>query len=458
LSTIRAGIKVCLYEETMKDPIEEIIRITGRDSVLSSPHEIEGYSVEGKKPRVIVFPRTVEEVSEIMKFASCESLAITPRGGGTKIGFGREPNRVDIILSTSHLNRVIEHEAGDLVAITQCGISLKGFQKVLGEKNQFLAVDPPHLESGATVGGVIATNDSGPRRLRYGTIRELLIGIKVVRPDGGIVKGGAKVVKNVAGYDLPKLYVGSLGTLGIVVEATFRLYPIPELSETYLVSFPTLDALGESVLSILNSSLVPTCLEALNPALIDVISNKLNLGLTNGRYALAVRIESVEKAVRDQISKVKDICGKRNGEGILLEGNLEEGLWQGIREFPWRTSENKRVVCKASVLITDVPRVFEVLEKLSKDSGLRIHASSRAGNGILIISIEGEIQALIEAIKSLRHLVGSLKGNLVIREAPSPLKSQVDVWGDVGASLRVMERLKSLLDPNGILNPGRFVV
>lgn len=438
--------------------IEEIIGIIGRDGVLSSQHEIEGYSVEGKKPRVVAFPRTVEEVSEIMRFASRESLSVIPLGGGTKIGFGREPKRVDIILSTSRLNRLLEHEAGDLVAVTQSGIPLKGFQEVLGQKRQFLAVDPPHFESGATVGGIIATNDSGPRRLRYGTIREFLIGIKVVRPDGEIVKGGAKVVKNVAGYDLPKLYVGSLGTLGIVVEATFRLYPIPDFSETYLVSFPDLHSLKDSVLSILNSSLVPACLEALNPPLMDAISNRLGLSLQDGRYALAVRIESVEKAVREQISKVKDICGEKRGEGVVLEGGIEEGLWQEIREFPWRIRDDNRAVFKASVLITDVPRVFEALERVSDESGLSVHASSRAGNGILIASIGGEREAQIEAIRSLRDLIGSLKGNLVIREAPTSLKSCVDVWGDVGASLRVMERLRSIFDPSGILNPGRFVV
>jgi glycolate oxidase FAD binding subunit len=155
---------------------------------------------------------------------------------------------------------------------------------------------------------------------------------------------------------------------------------------------------------------------------------------------------------------VKDICGEKRGEGIVLEGGIEEDLWEEIREFPWRIPDDNRAVFKASVLITDVPRVFEVLERVSDESGLRVHASSRVGNGILIVSIGGEREAQIEAIRSLRDLIGSLKGNLVIREAPTSLKSRVDVWGDVGASLRVMERLRSIFDPNGILNPGRFVV
>jgi glycolate oxidase FAD binding subunit len=439
----------------MKDTIIEIVNIVGKDNTLLS-NEAEQYSVEDKKPNVVVFPKSVEEISEIMKVASSESLAVVPWGGGTKIGFGREPKKVDIVLCMRHLDRVLEYEASDLVVTTQCGISLKEFQKTLKEKNQLLAIDPPHLERGATLGGIIATNDSGPRRLRYGTLRELLIGIKVVRSDGSIVKGGAKVVKNVAGYDLPKLYVGSLGTLGIIVEGTFRLYPIPELSETFLVSFPNLQALQETVLSILNSSFVPTCLEVLNPALLNAISDRLGFNLKR-TYALAVRIESVEKAVRDQISRVKDICKGKSEDELVLQGNLEENFWEEIREFPWRISEENRTACKVGVLITDIPRVFEFLEELSKNSGLKIYASARAGNGILIISFEGEITKIIEATKSLRDFVGSLKGTVVIQEAPYHLKSRVDVWGEIGAALQVMERLKSLFDPNCILNPGRFV-
>ncbi|MGE5443973.1 MAG: FAD-binding oxidoreductase [Ignavibacteriales bacterium] len=441
----------------MKDSLKEITNIVGENNASR-------YSVDGKRPDIVVFPETVEEVSQIMKVASRDSLAVIPWGGGTKIGFGREPQKVDVVICTGRLNRIIEYEPSDLVGIAECGIPLRDFQKALGEKSQFLAIDPPHIESGATLGGIIATNDSGPRRLRYGTMRESLIGIKVVRADGSIIKGGAKVVKNVAGYDLPKLYVGSLGTLGIIVEGTFRLYPIPETSKTLLVSFPNLETLHETVLLILNSSFIPSCLEALNPPLVNVISEKLNLSLKNGEYALAVRIEGVEKAVRDQISRVKNICREKNGEGVSFEGRPQETLWQEIWEFPWRVCGENRIICKASVLITDVPKVLQALEELSKSSGLRIYASARAGSGILIISIEidstglprEEILQIVESINSLRGLVISLKGTLVIQEAPLSLKSQIDIWGEVGTSINVMKKLKTLFDPNSILNPRRF--
>jgi glycolate oxidase FAD binding subunit len=445
----------------MKDSIKEIINIVGENNTLSLSPEPLRYSVDGKRPDIVAFPQTIEDISEIMKVASRDSLSIVPWGGGTKIGLGREPHRVDIVICTGRLNRIIEYEPSDLVGIAECGISLRDFQKALSEKNQFLAIDPPHIESGATLGGIIATNDSGPMRLRYGTIRESLIGIKVIRADGIIIKGGAKVVKNVAGYDIPKLYVGSLGTLGIIVEGAFRLYPIPEASETLLISFPNLEALHETVLIILNSSLVPSCIEVLNPPLVSAISEKLNLNLKEG-YALAIRIEGVERAVRDQISKLKDTCREKDGEGVLFEGKTEEILWDEIREFPWRICGENRVVCKASVLITDVPSVIQKLEGLSKTSGFRIYASARAGNGILIISIDSisspqeEILPIVETINSIRDFVTSLKGTLIIQEAPPSLKSQIDIWGEVGTSISVMKKIKSLFDPNSILNPGRF--
>ncbi|MER3447362.1 MAG: hypothetical protein C4291_11210 [Candidatus Dadabacteria bacterium] len=449
----------------MKDSIKEIINIVGENNALFSSPELLQYSVGGKRPDIVAFPETVEEVSQIMRAASRGSLSVIPWGGGTKIGFGREPHKVDVVICTGHLNRIIEYEPSDLVGIAECGISLRNFQKALSEKNQFLAIDPPHIESGATLGGIIATNDSGPRRLRYGTIRESLIGIKVVRPDGSIIKGGAKVVKNVAGYDIPKLYIGSLGTLGIVAEGTFRLYPIPEASETLLIRFPDLEALHEAVLIISNSSLVPSCLEVLNPLLVNVVSERLNLNLKRGEYALAVRIESVERAVRDQITKVKDICRGKNGEGVSFEGKTEETLWNEIREFPWRVCGENRVICKASVLITGVSRVLQNLEELSKTSGLRIYASARAGSGILIISIEmdsmslsqEEILLIVETINSIRDLVISLKGTLIVQEAPLSLKSHTDIWGELGTSINVMKKLKALFDPDSILNPGRFV-
>jgi glycolate oxidase FAD binding subunit len=445
----------------MLGPIKEISNIVGSANIFDQSHQLEDYSVDGKTPSVIVFPNTKEEISEIIKLANRESLSVIPWGGGTKIGIGNEPEKADIIIITNRLNRLIEHNDSDLVATTESGITLNDFQTALKDKNQSLPIDPPHLKRGATIGGIIATNDSGPKRLRsgttHGTMRELILGIKIVRPDGEIAKAGAKVVKNVAGYDIPKLFVGSLGTLGIIVEATLRLYTIPEYSQTFIVSLPSFQTAHETALSILNSSLTPACLELVNSSLSESISTKLKLNLKSNAYVLAIRFESVEKAVKSQSAKLKEICSSHKGQGVILEGEIEEKFWYEITEFPWTQDKDKTAVCKASVLIKDLSIIFEKLEDISKNSGLGILASARAGNGVLIISLDGEIPNVIKAAISLRELVNSLNGTMIIQQAPPSIKSEIDVWGEIGSSLSIMKKLKSQFDPNGVINPGRFV-
>jgi glycolate oxidase FAD binding subunit len=445
----------------MPEPINEIYNILGSSNIFDESQQLEQYSVEGKEPRVIAFPSTEEEISEILKLANRDSLSVIPRGGGTKLGIGNKPRKADIILGTDRLNRVIEHNDSDLVATTGCGIKLSEFQTALKEKNQSLPIDPPHLERGATIGGIIATNDSGPRRLRYGTahgtMRELVLGIKIIRPDGEIAKAGAKVVKSVAGYDIPKLYIGSLGTLGIIIETTLRLYTVPEYSLTYLASFSSIQEAHATALSTLNSSLTPTCLELVSSSLSESLSTGLELNLKKNAYVLATRFESVEKAVKNQAAKLSEICSNYNGQGVIVEGDLERKFWHEITEFPFTKDKNRTVVCKASVLIKDVTTLLEKLEDLSKKTGLKIQASARAGNGVVMISLEGDVPNLLQAAKSVRQLASSLNGSMVIQHAPPSIKSEIDVWGEIGSSLELMKRLKSQFDPNGVMNPGRFV-
>lgn len=441
----------------MRDPrvINKLIDIVGEENTLSGADAVASYTMDGLSPGAVIFPSDIEQISEVLRFASLESLAVIPTGSGTKRGLGNSPVKADIALSTKNLCRVIEHESADLVATAECGITLAEFQRSLKERNQFLPVDPAHEKRGATLGGIIAANDSGPMRLRYGTLRELLIGIKVVRADGTVFKGGSKVVKNVAGYDLPKLFVGSLGTLGVVAEATFRLYPVPEFSETYLAGFESPDKAHATVMSLLNSDLVISSLEHISPALFAEVSERMGLDIKGG-YALAVRIMNVKKAVRDQMSVVTQACGKDAGDGLVIEGEKEVEFWDEIRDFPWNLSGERRVVAKASVLIADVPALFRALERLSAESGVLSYASARAGSGIVVISIEGEGDSLVRGISELRDFTRGAAGHLVIQEAPSEIKSTLGAWGDMGSAAGIMKRIKSNFDPGNILNPGRL--
>jgi glycolate oxidase FAD binding subunit len=431
--------------------------IVGVENAVEDPRLLEPFAVDGVKPGIVLFPGSIEQISEVMKTASRASASVMPVGSGTKRGIGNKPLRADIVLSTKKLDRVIEHESSDLVATAECGITLSELNFRLGTRNQFLPVDPPHVNDGATVGGIIAANDSGPLRLRYGTTRELLIGMKVVRADGSIFKGGSKVVKNVAGYDMPKLFVGSLGTLGIIAEATFRLYPVPESSKTYIARFESAGGAHGAVESLINSNLVINALEHMNPGLSVGIAEKTGAVPVKNRYSLAVRIMNVARAVEDQIKTVTEVSRKSGGEGFVIESGIEESFWEEVREFPWRSLDGASAVLKAGVLISDVPRVFILLEELSDKYGIRARASARAANGVVIISVEGDKDSVVNSVKELREFSESAGGSLVVREAAPDIKSSLDVWGDIGSSLGLMKRIKAGFDPGNILNPGRFI-
>jgi glycolate oxidase FAD binding subunit len=435
----------------------ELASIVGAENAVEDPRLLGPFAVDGVIPSVVLFPEHIEQISEVMKTASRLSASVIPMGSGTKRGIGNKPLGADIVLSTKKLDRVIEHESSDLVATTECGITLSGLNSRLGARNQFLPVDPPHVNDGATVGGIIASNDSGPMRLRYGTTRELLIGMKVVRADGSIFKGGSKVVKNVAGYDMPKLFVGSLGTLGIIVEATFRLYPVPESSKTYVAGFKSLDDAHGAVKSLINSNLVINALEQMSPKLTGSVAERLGIGIDKNKHSLAVRIMNVTRAVEDQIKTVVEVSQRSGGEGLVIEGGEEEAFWEEVREFPWRSLDGDTTVLRAGVLISDVPRVFLLLEKISDKYCVRTHASARAASGVVIISVKGDYERVVCSVKELREFAESAGGSLVVRETSPDIKSAIDVWGSIGSSLGLMKRIKSGFDPGNILNPGRFI-
>src|ERR1035437_2920969 len=217
-------------------------------------------AVDGIQPQMVIEPGSPDEIARVLKTARCAGLQVIPRGGATKLEWGKPPLGGDLVISTRRLNRIVEHAWGDMTATVEAGCTLAQLQHTLAEHGQRLALDPPSPEK-ATIGGILATNDSGALRIRFGSLRDLIIGIILALADGTLAKSGGKVVKNVAGYDLPKLATGSLGTLGIITQAIFRLHPIPRESRS--LSFSTADhaAMNTLVCAILDSQLVPTGLQ-----------------------------------------------------------------------------------------------------------------------------------------------------------------------------------------------------
>jgi len=433
--------------------------IVGEANVLAG-EGVKAYAVDGLIPEAVVFPGSVEELSEVMTFASEERLAVIPWGGGTAMGLGGIPERVDLIVSLKRLNRIIEHEPADLTASVQAGITLRDLQAFLGRRGQFLALDPPYPER-ATVGGILAANKSGPRRLRYGSARDLLIGIKVVQADGRVIKGGGKVVKNVTGYDLNKLFIGSLGTLGIIVEANFKLLPLPVDERTYLAPFPSVEIAQEAVRKILDSPLVPSALEIVSPVAGRMVAEQVGLEWW-GSYALAISVGSVREAVDAQLGTLRRLCKEVGSpQGEVLEGQLHTALWAAIQDFA--PSGRQRATLKASVLLTKVPEVIRVGQEAATKRALGCAVIASAGSGIVRFYLNGNgvpeafAQKVTEMAETVRAFIFQSEGSLIILDAPPEVKRRIDVWGPVGKPLALMQALKTEFDPQRILNPGRFV-
>src|SRR5215210_8896010 len=254
----RTSKETVMDTSTKNVSLEDLQKIVGEEHAREATEED---AVDGVTPSFVAEPVSIEETSELMKLASEEGLTAAARGSGTKMSLGNPPRDLDLILSTVRMNEIIEHTPGDQVVRVQAGLKLQDLQEQLASADQMLAIDPPERGAGATIGGVVAANSSGPRRYQYGTIRDLIIGITVVLPDGTVAKAGGKVVKNVAGYDLSKLFTGSLGTLGVIATCNFRLHPRPETARTVAVELGDTLSAGQAAQAIMHAQLVPSAVE-----------------------------------------------------------------------------------------------------------------------------------------------------------------------------------------------------
>jgi glycolate oxidase FAD binding subunit len=399
--------------------------------------------VAGVQPQFVVEPGTEEEVAKVLAFANREGLKVLVRGGGTQLNTGLPPAGGDVLLSTARLNTVVEHAPHDMTVTVEAGLKLIDLQTHLARTRQWLALDPV-LDSNATIGGIISTNVSGMRRLRYGGVRDQIIGIRVVLPDGTIAKGGGKVVKNVAGYDLPKLFTGALGTLGVIVASTFRLYPLRAASRTVVLSAPTAAPLCDLAVRVIASTLEPTAL--------DVMS----VPAAGAGCVMAARFETEPESADEQAATLTSMTTGLN-DIKTLQGEAEEQFWRQVAsDFQLASDAENALIMKASVLPTGVSSWLESLEHTAKEANLSTRWRAHAGHGQVFARLSGEETALATAIDELRRAASAGQGSLVVLDAPAVLAGKVDVWGPIPA-FEVMRRLKVRFDPNYTLNPRRFV-
>ncbi|MBE9127359.1 MULTISPECIES: FAD-binding oxidoreductase [unclassified Coleofasciculus] len=426
LALIVGDSGICNWDDLPPDWQEQIARVNGSE-----------YSS-------VVYPSCVEELSEVMKCAYNKGWRVLPGGSGSKLGWGGIGKPVNLVLSTQRLNQVIDHAVGDLTVTAQAGVKFADLQAMLLKTGQFLPLEPAYPQN-ATLGGIIATADSGSWRHRYGGVRDMLLGISFVRSDGEVAKAGGRVVKNVAGYDLMKLFTGSFGTLGILTDVTFRLYPVQEASAT-VVLVGEADAIASTTKSLLASALTPTAADLLSTQLVTT------LGLGQG-MGLMVRFQSLSESVKEQSSRLLEVGQQLGLLGTLSTNSDETHLWKSLPEQIWAAPQHSGITCKIGVVPTAAVAMLTQLDTLTSGTGLGlIHAGSGLGN-VRLDSATVKPETILE----MRKHCQSHNGFLTILEAPVALKQQLDVWGYAGNALDMMRRIKEMFDPKDILSPQRFV-
>lgn len=428
--------------------------MVGEANVIADPDRIKSCALDGMIPKAVVAPGSVEEISKLLAYASSEKLAVVPRGNGTKMVQGGIPRKLDLVLSMLRINRITEHDVPNLSLSVQAGMTLAAVQEKLAAtgKGSFLPLDPPYTEK-ATIGGIIATNGSGPRRYLYNSARDLLLGLKAVTPNGDIVAFGGKTVKNVSGYDMTKLMIGSWGALGVITEITTKLLPLPEASATLLVSFDDLAKAGSLTRRILHSVFLPSAMELMNGKAASQLGEK-------GKYLVAFSLEGVGEAVDRQVIEIGEM-GKREGaiDTKVLKGREDRAFWIGVRDFP--LASNARVILKSNFVISKAADILGKYENWAQAAGIGCAFIGHAGNGILTTYLlengVAKMDPLVDLISKFTDEAVRHDGNLVVESCPSELKAKISVWGQPRSDYMVMRRLKDQVDPVGVLNPGRFV-
>ena len=432
---------------------DELKHIVGESGILPEA-QIAAYAFDGHVPKAVVLPASVQEMQEVLRFAAKADLSVIPAGAGTKLGIGNLPEKLDVVLATTRLNGVVEYEPADLTVTVEAGIRLAALQSVLAQHQQYLALDPPYADR-CTLGGIVATNASGSLRMRYGAARNQVLGLRVVHANGTAVKSGGKVVKNVAGYDLNKLYIGAFGTLGIITEVTLKLSPTPAYEAMLTADFQDVQSAINAGLSIVGSQTLPMFVNLL-------INLDIETDVTAGaeKLTLVVGFSGDPETVAWQLAQGQGIMEQIGVLGVTItKGESRVHLQETIREFPARDTDTENVIIKVNLNRTDIAEF--AAQVIDAGWARDVQVMALLGSGILYFSMpvasDTDFEVLANTLTQLRQSATEVRGNLIVETAPRELKQHIDVWGTVGDTLGLMQQIKDRFDAGGLLNPGRFV-
>ncbi|MBW1696194.1 MAG: FAD-binding oxidoreductase [Deltaproteobacteria bacterium] len=469
--------------------ITDLAGIVGEANVKTHADALTPYAVDEVMPAAVVFPKNTRQVSDIVKYANTEQLSVIPRGSGSKICLGNPPKKMDILLCTTRMNHMTDVDVANLTLTVEAGVKLLDIQARLATEDDrcylplqdlsseskeiicsdrshsgcFLPIDAPFGRR-ATIGGIIASNSSGPRRLLYNLPRDLILGARFVAPNGDIIGTGGKTVKNVSGYDISKLMIGSAGTLGILCEMTLRLLPLPEKMQTLVFSFESFANAVAFCNQIHETSLLPAAVEMMNDKAYECLKSKNMPDLKPGAYIVAVALEAFIEAVDRMRTEIGAMAARAER---LAEACIEQDqhslFWLAVSELiPSVSSRCSTLVsAKLNYPISCWGEIIGYANQIMSENGLTPVLQAHTGSGVCMMHfmLNGNASKQ-DIVNVLRKLLGQCKqagGNLVIQHAPLEIKKELSVWGEPGSDLILMKQIKKALDPKGVMSPGRFV-
>jgi glycolate oxidase FAD binding subunit len=431
--------------------------LAGESHLIRESAVCEALAVGGKLPQFVVDPITAEAVAAVLKFAADHELGVIPVGSGSKLALGNPPRRYDLALSLKQLNHVWHYEPADLTITVEAGMKLADLQEFLGREGLWLPLDPRGGAS-ATIGGILATNSAGPLRLRFGSARDMVLGIKVATTEGKLIRSGGRVVKNVAGYDLCKLLVGSYGTLGVIVEASLKLFPRPAGRATWVLEAGTLGQARELRRSILNSPLEPLRMVLLNGLAAGLVQNGSDSGDGHGlEFWIEVggSPKILERHARDlvELGRSVGIHNRCVGEPTA------ENCWHRLINFEQMFAGFSPMILKATLPMASCEQFLSVAQQGAEGEEVKMAGIAQTGIGIVHLGLfGGKLETVADRLVSnTRKAAEGLGGALVVEQYPKGFTGEWDVWGSPGDAFEAMRGLKAAWDPKGILSPGRFV-
>jgi glycolate oxidase FAD binding subunit len=391
-------------------------------------------------------PQTQAELADTIRSAAAKNWQVLPYGNGSKLDWAGlvGDSRSILAIQLAQMHQLIDHAMGDMTVTVEAGMRFADLQATLATSGQCLPVDP-RFGAEATIGGVIATADTGSLRHRYNGVRDLLLGVTFVRADGELVKAGGRVVKNVAGYDLMKLLTGAYGTLGVISQVTLRVYPLPPLSQTVVLTGEGM-ALAQLAQTVLSSTLTPTAIDWLNPTAMT------ELGLRSG-MGLIVRFQTVAESIAEQSKRLREWAQQLNITAIVYPEVDEADLWQRIGAI----GETGAVICKMGAKGTAASILLPKIAEIAPAAMAIVHAGSGVGRLVLPDASDVAATRMLCQVAEIRTLCQAAAGYLSILRAPVAVKQAIDLWGDIGNAVELMQAVKQQFDPDRVFSPHRFV-